>query len=128
MIATGLSLNTSGGFSAVHPIYHQITSAGSVNTHYYLLAFSAEKQQQKETVRLEFMHFLPLLGAGKAGVVRQGDHVQFTNQFRVSFTAVLGVRPGEWLYPGFLCDSFCPEGAMLYKVCNLISISFHPYP
>lgn len=46
-------------------------------------------------VRLEFMYFLPLLGAGKAGEVHQGERAQLTDQHTVSFTAGQRVKPGE---------------------------------
>lgn len=48
--------------------------------HYSLFAFSADKLQYKETVRLELMHFLPLLGAGKVGEVGRGENIQPTGQ------------------------------------------------
>lgn len=41
------------------------------------------------------MDFLPLLGAGKAEEVHQGERVQLTDQFSASFTAVQTVRPDK---------------------------------
>lgn len=75
--------------------------------HYSLFAFSADKWQYKETVRLELMHFLPLLGAGKVGEVGRDENIQPTGQ------QCTEVSPASDYIPGFPCDSFCP--AKLHK-------------
>lgn len=65
-------------------------------------------------VRSEFIHFLPPLGAGKAGEMRQDVHVQLTDQSRVSFTALeYRAWPGaSACTPGFFVITFAPSAIL----------------